>query len=186
MKSLLLLFLILTAATYQSIAQCNITVSWTQSITGNNISFTNTSTGAPTFASYYWTYGTQTSSLQNPTFNSLPTNENACLTIIADSTCSETLCQLIPGDSTSTSCNINVSWTQNVIGNDISFTNTSTGAPALATYSWTYGAQTSTLQNPTFTVISSSQNACLTITGDTTCTETLCQLISSDKFFYWL
>ena len=88
----------------------------------------------------------------------------------------------------STGCDLVASFTYTIVGDDILFTNTSTGEPSSPTYAWTIDGLSSTDENPTFstTGFESEEEVCLTVTGgggdsSEVCTDTYCMTIYFDS-----
>ena len=188
MKKLNTLLLLFTLGISSLVsAQCTLDASFTYSISGGTISFTNTSTNEPAGAYYDWSISTQTSGLENPSFSTagFGATEWACLTVYDSTwTCWDSTCVEIAFDSTSTGCNLvaNFSYTQS--GDDIYFTNTSTDIPTGAYYDWTYNGQYSSSFSPTFSSIGASDGdyACLSVYDSLwTCTDSICMPIYLDS-----
>lgn len=164
-------------------AQCNLNISWTSSVNGGNITFTNTSTGVPTNPSFAWLYDGQSSSLENPTFPYDSTITDVCFAIydINDPTCQDSICGPLMNDSTA--CMLNLSWTSNVNGGNITFTNTSTGVPSNPSFAWLYDGQSSSQENPTFTYNPQATQVCFSIydINDPTCQDSICGPTNQDS-----
>jgi hypothetical protein len=163
---------------------------FTYSISGDDVNMTNTSTGVGAFPSYSWTYGSQTSSLEDPTFIGESGWSEACLTVVSmiDSvTCSAVFCDSVyfEADSTGGSdpcADLVANFDIDIVGSSVNVTNTSTGEGEWSDYNWTYGTQTSTSENPTFTGIEGLEVVCLTLvsyydSGSVVCTAYLCDSV---------
>ncbi len=177
-KLLLVLITLISSLTY---SQCMLNADFSYVSSGGNVSFTNTSTNEPAIPYYQWDYNGQSSTMENPTFPQAATDEVVCFTVYDSTwTCYDSLCVLIPGDSTI--CNLNITWTQSISGGNITFTNTSTGEPSGAYYSWLYNGMGSTLENPTFPYDSTVTQVCFAI-GDPlgTCEDSICGPVYPDS-----
>jgi PKD repeat protein len=173
---------------------CNLNLDWTESVSGGSITFTNTSTGEPTSASYAWLYGGQSSSMQHPVFTFDPAVTQVCFAIndLTGNSCDDSICGPV---MVIDSCDINVSWTAVQTAGSIAFTNTSTNEPANPGYYWEYGGQTSSSENPTFIYSAGISSACLTVWDLVgSCSDTVCAVIVLDStgcsldvdFSYWI
>lgn len=77
-------------------------------------------------------------------------------------------------------CNLNISWTSNVVGGNINFTNTSTGVPSNPQFAWLYNGLSSSLENPTFPYDSTISTVCFAIYSlDTVCEDSVCGPVGS-------
>lgn len=83
-------------------ASCNLDISWTSSVGGGNIIFTNTSTGMPTNPAFAWLYNGQSSSVENPSFPYDSTIFQVCFAIydIDQPNCEDSICGGLISDST--------------------------------------------------------------------------------------
>lgn len=143
-----------------TVANCALPISGFTQVTNNlQVTFSNTSTGATTYA---WNFGNgQTSTLASPsvTYSSAGTY-NVCLT--ATNGCgSQQYCQQV----TVVSCVLpTAAFTQSANNLQVTFSNTSTGATS---YAWNFGnGQTSTLASPSITYAAAgTYNICLTATN---------------------
>ncbi len=149
--------------------------SFTYIVSGNNVSFSNTSTNATT---YYWFFGDNTvSSQSNPAHNySQAGSYYVCLVGINSATsCRDTSCATIyvPG-STACQAYFSTTNTQNVY----TFTNYSQGSNLF--YNWYFGdGNTDTVKNPVHTYASSgTYNSCLIIFNTAGCVDTFCKTIT--------
>ncbi|MEO9795960.1 MAG: T9SS type A sorting domain-containing protein [Crocinitomicaceae bacterium] len=178
MKHLVLILFV--AIQYGLSAQCTIDTDFDYAISGGNISFTNTTNNEPANPGYYWEYGGQTSSSENPTFFYSAGIPFACLTVWdVMGTCSDTTCISIVDSS---GCNLDVNFNYWVGTTTISFNDLSTGVPAGANYDWSYGTQSSSAQNPTFNIESGDVYTCLTVYDSTwTCHDSVCVFINADS-----
>ena len=160
---------------------CNLNLDWTESTSGSNITFTNTSTGEPSSASYAWLYGSQSSSLENPTFTYDPAVTQVCFAIndLTGNGCDDSICGPVMD---STGCNLDVDFDYWVGTTTISFNDLSIGVPVGASYDWWYGSQNSSVQNPTFNIEPGDIYACLTVYDSTwTCYDSVCVFINADS-----
>lgn len=136
------------------------------------ISLADTSTSAFQNPIYSWDFGdSTTSSLPNPTHSyASPGIYLVCLTI-TDSCGSQTACQAVEVICPEPEAD----FVPMVVGNTVTFNNTSTTADPNATYWWDFGdGDNSTQQNPThFYVFGGTYLACLAVT-DTCGTDTQC------------
>ncbi len=163
---------------------CNLNISWTQSISGGNITFTNTSTGVPSPASFVWLYDGQSMSVENPTFAYNPSITEVCFAIddLSGGMCSDSTCGPVFTDSTGTGCNIDISFTYTAFGGDIYFSNTSSGVPVGASYDWWYGSQSSADENPIFNSVYGNEIVCLTIYDSSwICYDSICTTVFVDS-----
>lgn len=153
---------------------CNLNISWTSSINGGNITFTNTSTGTPTNAAYAWLYDGQGSSQENPTFlyNAAVSEVCFAITDIDNTNCQDSIC----GPIGSPPCTLNLSWTSCVGAGTIGFNNTSTGMPTNASFAWLYNGQSSSQEHPTFTWDSSATTVCFAVydIDNPACQDSIC------------
>lgn len=81
---------------------CDVDLSWTSSISGGNITFTNTSTGMPSSVSFAWLYNGQGSSMENPTFPYNDSITQVCFAIndLTGANCEDSICGPLNSDST--------------------------------------------------------------------------------------
>lgn len=193
LKSLLMLSCII--ALYLSNAKAACTASFTKSVNGLTVTFSNTSTtssGFPSMMMYYWSFGDGTYSvLKNPVKTYSSGGIKVVQLMINDSFgCTTTINDTIVLSSTTSSCS--ASFTKTVNGLTANFNNTSmstNGSSSTLAYFWTFGDGTSsTLKNPskTYTIggakivklsISDSAQGCFSSKTDTlllTVTPTLC------------
>ena len=164
-------------------SNCNLNISWTSTVVGGNISFTNTSTGEPSSASYAWLYNGMSSSNENPTFPYDPAVSQVCFAIndLTGNGCDDSICGPAYIDSTG-GCNLDVDFSCTVAGSSVYFTDQSTGVPTGATYDWWYGSQNSGAQNPTFNLEPGQNWACLTVFDSAwTCYDSVCVVIDGDS-----
>lgn len=164
-------------------SNCNLNISWTSTIAGGNITFTNTSTGEPASTSYAWLYDGMSSSLENPTFPYDPAATQVCFAIndLTGMGCDDSICGPINADTTG-GCNLNVDFNYNVAGSSVYFYDQSTGVPTGATYDWWYGSQNSSAQNPSFNLEPGQNWACLSVYDSTwTCYDSVCVVIDGDS-----
>ncbi|MCG8573538.1 MAG: T9SS type A sorting domain-containing protein [Flavobacteriales bacterium] len=158
-------------------------------VDATNIYATNTSVGEGLITTYNWIYGSQSSTDENPTFIGEAGLEALCLVVVSsfDSTvCSDTYCESVyfmtddslDGDPCE---DLYASFTYEVDGDDIYVTNTSLGEGDASDYSWTYGSQTSTDENPVFEGEEGLDIICLTLVSyfdsSEVCTSTYCDSI---------
>lgn len=165
-----------------STAQCNINISWTSSVAGSNITFTNTSTGVPSNPAFAWLYDGQSSSVENPTFpyDSLITEVCFAITDLDSTACQDSICgPLINVDS----CDLNIMWISNIVGGTITFTNTSTGMPSNPSFAWLYDGQSSSIENPSFPYDSTVSQVCFAIydIDNPSCEDSICGGLDSDS-----
>ena len=88
-----------------------------------------------------------------------------------------TVLLLMVGITSFSQCNLNISWTYNINGSNIEFTNTSTGVPSSPQFAWLYDGQSSGLENPTFPYDSTVQTVCFAIYGvdsNGVCEDSIC------------
>ena len=156
-----------------AMAQCNLVISWTYTINGGNIEFTNTSTGVPSNPQFAWLYDGQSSSMENPTFPYDSTIQQVCFAIYSlDTTCEDSIC----GPLDNPGCNLNIGWNSQINGGNITFYNTSTGEPSMANYAWLYDGQSSNLENPTFPYNPGATQVCFAIDdlANNICEDSVC------------
>lgn len=171
MKKLFTMILLMSGMV--SMAQCNLNISWTSSVNGGNITFTNTSTGVPSSPQFAWLYDGQSSSQENPTF---PYNANistVCFAIYStDTTCEDSIC----GPIGSPPCALNISWQACVGSGFITFNNMSTGTPTNASFAWLYDGQSSSQEHPTFTYNPNATDVCFAIydIDNPNCQDSIC------------
>jgi hypothetical protein len=201
MKKMKKLFLIAIASIFSSgaIAQdttdCALFVNFSYTVDDDNIYFTNTSTGEPLGPIYSWTIDGLTSALENPTFSraGFEATETVCFTVHdAPFECAGERCELIDfemlDDSIiiiidSTDCLLSTSFTYTVAGDMLYLTNTSTGEPADANYSWSVDGLYSSEENPSFSTLGfeAYEEVCLTVYDSVeSCFGTYCELIYLD------
>lgn len=150
--------------------------SFTYTVNGNTVSFTNTSQG--TYASSGWTFGggLPSSTLTNPTvtYNG-PGTYNVCLCIYdANGNLCDIVCDTVVIGS---GCNANASFTYTVSGNTVTFNNTSTYPPTGYTYWYFSDGSVSYQTNPTHTFPGpGTYFACLTIQDsiNPSCYDSIC------------
>lgn len=143
---------------------------------GQNIAFTNTSTG--TISSYSWNFGdggTSTAASPSHVFATAGTY-NVTLIVSNGPGCGDTITQpvtIIPGPTASFTAN------GTCLGSSVPFTNTSVGG---TTWNWNFGnGQTSTLQNPTATYSTAGAYTVTLIVGSANgCVDTVTQVINID------
>jgi PKD repeat protein len=152
---LLLGLILIVISVHSTEAAC--TASFTRSISGMTVTFTNTSTttsGFPNMMMYYWTFGDGTHSYdKNPTKTYATAGTKIVQLTTNDSFgCVKTVVDTIILTSAAPTCN--ASFTRSVSGLSVTFTNTSTSSAGLANvhYSWYFSdGLSSTLTNPTVT-----------------------------------
>lgn len=134
----------------------NFTFSPASPTTGATVSFTDTSTGSPT--SWSWNFGdSATSTLQNPThvFASASTYNVSHTATNTNGTSSPIVKSVVVSNPSPPTASFTFSPFSPVTGQNVFFTDTSTGSPAPTSWAWNFGdptsggANTSTLQNPT-------------------------------------
>ena len=161
---------------------CNLDISWTSSISGGNITFTNTSSGMPANPAFAWLYNGQASSIENPTFSYVDSIQEVCFAIydIDNPSCEDSICGPIADSS---GCNLNITWTHSISGGNITFTNTSSGMPSNPAFAWLYGGQTSSMENPTFIYSAGITQVCFAIydIDNPTCEDSICGGLSNDS-----
>lgn len=179
MKSKLTFILLAFWITSSGIAQCSLNASFTFNISSGQVSLTNTSTNEPTIPFYDWSYGSQISYSENPTFTQEPTDQVLCLAVY-DSTysCWDSTCVLVSGNN----CSLNVSWTSTITGGNITFTNTSIGEPNNPNYAWLYNGISSGMENPTFPYDPAVSEVCFAIDdlSGSGCEDSICGPIFAD------
>lgn len=201
MKKMKKLFLIAIASIFgigaiaQDTTDCALFVNFSYTTDDDNIYFTNTSTGEPLGPIYSWTIDGLTSALENPTFSraGFEATETVCLTVHDEAfECAGERCELIDfaveDDSIiiiidSTDCLLSTSFTYTVAGDMLYLTNTSTGEPADANYSWSVDGLYSTEENPSFSTLGfeAYEEVCLTVYDSVeSCFGTYCELIYLD------
>jgi len=151
--------------------------SFSYTVNGNQVTFSNSSVGSGTGAlNYYWDFGgVGSSTAQNPTFT-FPNSGtyNVCL-YIWDAMCSDTVCQTVTVGGSQGPCKSIFTFTIN--GNQVTFNNSSTGSGAgNLNYYWWFGDGTSSnAQNPTHTYPNNGTfTVCLSI-WDSICQDSVCQ-----------
>ena len=154
---------------------------YTYSINNGLITFTNNSTSNT--AHYSWIFGDGTYSFdKNPSHQySTPGLHFACLTITDCATnCFDTFCDSIYVDTlANTPCNVHAAFTYTVSGNQVAFTNNSTGNN-INSYSMNFGdGYSSSSWYPTYQyAANSSYIVCLTVTDTiSNCSDTFCDTI---------
>ncbi|MCY7408680.1 MAG: PKD domain-containing protein, partial [Chitinophagales bacterium] len=173
-KSIYLFIALLQLLTIKSFA-CE--SSFTFTITGNTVQFTNTSI-APGTATYFWNFNDGfPSTLSNPTHNyAYPGSYYVCLTVSdSASGCYDYYCDSVVLPS---SCSSN--FTYNWIANTFYFTDNSSGNPTQ--WQWNFGdGNISSTQNPSHSFLSAGNHwVCLTISDSGySCYSTSCQTIYS-------
>ena len=157
----------------------NCTANFSYYVTGNTVTFTNTSM-PNTGMGWYWSFGDAgTDNTMNPVHTYSNSGwYNVCLTIWTINQtppCSDTICMQIYVGSQQ-SCNANFTYVVN--GNVVTFTNTSTGGN-FPFYTWSFGdAGTSTVVNPMHTYTNPGTYwVCLTM-QDSTCLDSVCQYVT--------
>jgi len=190
--SLTALFMFTLGASAQDTTDCYLNTNFTYSIDGDYIYFTNTSTDEPVDANYDWWVSPLSSTDENPSFliSDLEDPTWACLTVYnADWSCSDSICMTIAfvEDSVividSTACFLYASFSWAIDGDNIYFTNTSTGEPDGAIYDWWMGDSGSTDENPVFSLVGldDSHEICFTVHNwDWSCWDSLCTTIYFD------
>ena len=183
LKSLLLLFCMSTLYVSDTNAACN--ASFSKSVNGLTVTFSNTSTtssGFPGMMMYYWSFGDGTYSVQkNPVKTYSSAGIKVVQLMINDSFgCTTTINDTVVLSSSASSCS--ASFTKTVNGLTATFNNTSlstNGSSSTLNYFWTFGDGTSsTLPNPSKTyttagvkivklTISDSAQACFSSKTDT-------------------
>lgn len=175
-----ILFIVFLGMTISSIGQCNLNISWSSSVVGSNITFTNTSTGVPSSPQFAWLYDGLSSSLENPTFPYDSLESQVCFAIYSlDTVCDDSIC----GPVGSPPCALNISWTSSIGGGNITFTNTSTGMPSNPAFAWLYDGQSSSIENPTFPYDSTISQVCFAIydIDFPSCQDSICGGLISDS-----
>lgn len=160
---------------------CSLAASYTYTISGGIIDFTNTSTGTSPTTNYDWWIDDLSSTEENPSFITagFEAYEEVCLIVWDDSTdCMDTLCMIIYfGED---SCTLAASYTYTISGGIIDFTNTSTGTSPTTNYDWWIDGLTSSEENPSFITagFEAYEDVCLIVWDDSTgCIDTLCTVI---------
>jgi Secretion system C-terminal sorting domain len=175
-----LLFLTFMTISFLSVGQCNINISWTSSVSGGNITFTNTSAGVPSNPAFAWLYDGQSSSVENPTFPYDSLVSQVCFAIydLDSSACQDSIC----GPMNNPPCALNISWTSVLNAGNITFTNTSTGVPTNPAFAWLYDGQSSSQENPTFPYDSTAGQVCFAIYDIDTpsCQDSICGGVNLD------
>ena len=148
---------------------------------GNSVTFSNNS-GA--FVNYYWQFGDgYTSTLPNPTHTYAASGGYyACLTVTdSGAGCSDFYCDSVYVNGGAGGCN--ASFTFTVAGNNVAFSNTSTGT--FNTVLWSFGDGTSSsAMNPTHFYANGTYTVCLTISDSNgTCSDTYCMSMTIGNVF---
>lgn len=172
---------------------CELDASFTYSISGGTINFSNTSTGEPAFPFYDWTIDGLSSAMENPSFPTadFEASEEVCLTVFDSlEDCIDTYCTTIffddddstgtGDDSTGTGCALSAYFTYTITGGTLNLFNGSTGEPAFPFYDWTVDGMTSFLENPTFSTagFEPTEVVCLTVYDSLEdCIDTYCTTI---------
>lgn len=158
--------------------------SFTYSVSGGSVTFTNTSTTQNFFTTYSWNFGDNTSSSSpNPTHNySQNGSYIVCLTI-SDTSCTSTWCDtVVIGNSSG--CSAYFSMVQDSLNHLQWYAFPSAGGQAPFTYLWDFGDNsTSTQAYPTHNYAQAgSYLICLTITDANGCTSTYCDSTTFQRF----
>jgi PKD repeat protein len=163
----------------------NCKASFTDSISGKTVYFTNTSTSSTSTYKLKWSFGDGTVahnvSSYTHTFPNYDSTYHVCLTITDSiSNCSDTYCANLKMHSNGTAgCTAYFSWTDNGSG-QIQFKDLSSSASGKHTVSWSFGDKgTSTAFNPTHTYTANGlYYVCLTIKDSAAgCTNTYCDSV---------
>jgi PKD repeat protein len=112
----------------------------------------NSSFTSGTASTYSWNFGDGgTSNLANPTHTyTLPGKYNACLTIASTGSCSSSICNAFPVNSSSTACRATIGVVNN-FSSTVVFTCTTNGVPPYS-YLWDFGdSATSFSMSPSHT-----------------------------------
>lgn len=168
---------------------CYLNVTFTYTVDGDYVHFTNTSTDEPMGSNYSWWVNPLSSTDENPSFliSDLEDPTWACLTVYNDDwSCSDSICMTIAFEEDtvividSTACFLNTSFSWEIDGDYIVFTNTSTDEPDGTIYDWWMGDSGSTDENPVFSIVGlgDSQEVCFTVHNwDWSCWDSLCTTI---------
>lgn len=148
------------------------TAGFTQSVTGLQVAFTDTSIGPGT--SWLWNFGDgNTSTQRNPTHNYFANGTyNVCLTVTnacgTDSVCKNISVTCVPPTS-------NFTFTSSFL--TVTFNDISSGPPT--SWAWNFGdGNSSTLQNPTHTYANpGTYTVCLTTSNQCGSPSTVCQSV---------
>lgn len=160
---------------------CNLVAGYTYTIGANgNVVFNNTTTGASTLATFYWTNNSNyMSNNYNPNVTLSNGWHNVCL-YVNDSlnNCYDSYCDSFFVNTSTCSLNANFNYTIGANGN-VSFASTSTGTSSSTTHNWWINSSTYTgpAANHTFQ-FNGWYNVCLYISDSTnTCTDSYCNYI---------
>ncbi|MFN0032037.1 MAG: PKD domain-containing protein [Flavobacteriales bacterium] len=161
----------------QCLDPCIVSASFTATVSGQTVTFNNTSTGNGTL-SYAWAFGDgNTSALPNPVHTYAGAGPyTACLTVTNTNasgiTCTATFCQ------TFTFCNVNADFTFTLNCKTATFTNATTGTGPF-TYSWLYpDGTTSTATNPVKVFAACGNYNVRLIACNATCCDTIIKTVS--------
>ncbi len=143
-----------TATACQTIVidSCKSVPDWESLIDNNRVTFTNKSLANGT-RTYLWDFGDgTTSTATNPTKTYQPGTYTVCLTLTSSScqgqTCCQTCCKTF---TVGKYCTVKPNFYSRTVGNQVTFTNTSSPSTGV-TYAWDFGnGQTSTAKNPVIT-----------------------------------
>lgn len=174
MKSKIVLFFLLLAASFGVKAQILCNASYTYTNTPNGTYTFNGTYNSPSTV-YFWNFGngsTGVGQTVSTVFNSTGPF-NVCL-VIQDTfnNCVDSFCQMVGTNNTPT-CNANFSYAVN--GTNVNLTNSSTSANAMS-YEWkANGTVFSTAANPVYSNSAGTYNICLKITDNVNnCSDSAC------------
>ena len=154
----------------------------TQCITGNNFTFSNTSSISTGTLTYQWTFGDGTSAATTNASHTYTTAGSYAVKLVVTTNfgCKDSLTQsILVGARPSASFNINNA-TQCVTGNNFSFANSSSITSGTMTYDWSFGdGGTSVLQNPAHSYIAAGSYVVrLIATSDKGCKDTTTKTVT--------
>lgn len=154
-------------------------------ISGNTVSFSNTSTGGtPNTMTYSWVFGNgNTSNAFNPPTQpyNVPGNYTVCLYILnTQNGCTDTTCQVITIPNSSGNCSANFGYQLLGTTGSVAFSGIATGGTAPYTYTWSFGDGTNAVgPNPTHTYLQSGiYTVCLMIVDMAGCSATYCDTLN--------
>ena len=163
---------------------CNVQANFTYTISGDSITFTNTSTNEPLNSEQDWWingYSYVGNTVQIPTSDSIL---QVCLTVGFDypNWCYDTFCDTITIANDSSACNLQASFTYSMTGDSIDFVSTSLNTDANTTYGWNFNNVVSYDQYSSFSTngLSGYYITCLTITDpnmNPLCSSEICDSI---------
>ncbi len=183
MKTTLLLRILFPALSFFIIDPCfsqSCVASFTTNQTlPNVVNFTSTSTGTNVNTVYQWSFGdSQFGSGQNTAHTYVnPGWYYVCLTIYDSLSCQSTYCDTVVVTGNPPACQANFTYVIN--GNNVTFTNTSTGGNS-PLYTWYFGdaSSPSNLINPIHTYPGPGTYTVCLYMQDSTCFDSTCQVIT--------